>query len=126
REGQTLLVNTEVANAPLAEAVAAHAYRVGAGYVDVVYSDAHVRRALVAHGPDEAIGATPPWMVRRIEDAIAQGAAVAGVARASSAALFAGLDPGKLGRARHLEIDRIWMDAVNERKLSWTIVAYPT
>ena len=126
RKGQTLLVNTEVANAPLAEAVAAHAYRVGAGYVDVVYSDAHVRRALVADGPDEAIGATPPWMVRRLEDAIEQEAAIASIAGASNAALFAGLDPVKLGRARHLEIDRIWMEAVNDRKVSWTIVAYPT
>jgi aminopeptidase len=126
REGQKLLVNTEVANAPLAEAVAAHAYRAGASYVDVLYSDAHVRRALVADGPDEAIGATPPWMVRRIEDAIAEGAAIASIAGASNAALFAGLDPVKLGRARHLEIDRIWMDAVNERRVSWTIVAYPT
>jgi aminopeptidase len=126
REGQTLLVNTEVAKAPLAEAIAAYAYRAGAGYVDVVYSDDHVRRALVADGPDEAIGSTPPWMVRRIEDAIADGAAVASIAGASNAALFAGLDPVKLGRARHLEIDRIWMEAVNERKLSWTIVAYPT
>jgi aminopeptidase len=126
RKGQTLLVNTEVANAPLAEAIAAHGYRAGAGYVDVLYSDAHVRRALVADGPDEAIGATPPWMVRRIEDAIAEGAAIANIAGASNAALFTGLDPTKLGRARHLAIDRIWMEAVNERSVAWTIVAYPT
>jgi aminopeptidase len=126
REGQRLLVNAEVANAPLAEAIAARAYRAGASYVDVLYSDAHVRRALVADGPDEAIGATPPWMVRRIEDAIAEGAAIASIAGASNAALFAGLDPTKLGRARFLEIDRIWMEAVNERKVAWTIVAYPT
>ncbi len=126
REGQTLLVNTEVANAPLAEAIAAHAYRVGAGYVDVLYSDAHVRRALVADGPESAIGATPPWMVRRISDAIEAGAAIASIAGASNSALFAGLDPVKLGRARHLEIDQIWMDAVNDRKVAWTIVAYPT
>jgi aminopeptidase len=126
REGQRLLVNTEVANAPLAEAVAAHAYRAGASYVDVLYSDAHVRRALVADGPDEAIGSTPPWMVRRLEDAIAEGAGIASIAGASNAALFAGLDPAKLGRARHLEIDQIWMEAVNQRKVPWTIVAYPT
>lgn len=126
REGQTLLVHTEVANAPLAEAVAAHAYRAGAGYVDVLYSDARVRRAMVADGPDEALGATPPWMVRRMEDAIAEGAAIASIAGASNAALYAGLDPVRLGRARHLEIDRIWMEAVNDRRVPWTIVAYPT
>jgi aminopeptidase len=126
REGQKLLVNTEVANAPLAEAIAAHAYRAGAGYVDVLYSDARVRHALVADGPDAAIGATPPWMVRRLEDAIADDAAIASIAGASNAALFAGLDPVKLGRARHLDIDRIWMEAVNDRRVSWTIVAYPT
>ena len=59
-------------------------------------------------------------------DAISEGAAIASIAGASNAALFAGLDPAKLGRARHLEIDQIWMEAVNERKVPWTIVAYPT
>lgn len=126
RKGQRLLVHAEVESAPLAEAIAAHAYRAGASYVDVLYSDAHVRRALVADGPDEAIGATPPWMVTRFEDAIAEGAAMASIAGAAHAELFAGLDPSRLGRARFLEIDRIWMEAVNERKVPWTIVAYPT
>lgn len=126
REGQRLLVHAEVESAPLAEAIAAHAYRAGAGYVDVLYSDARVRRALVADGPDEAIGATPPWMVQRVEEAIADGAAVASIAGAAHAELFAGLDPTRLGRARFLEIDRIWMEAVNDRKVAWTIVAYPT
>ena len=126
REGQRLLVHAEVGSAPLAEAIAAHAYRAGAAYVDVLYSDAHVRRALVADGPDAAIGATPPWMVKRFEDAIAEGAAMASIAGAAHARLFAGLDPSRLGRARFLEIDQIWMEAVNARRVSWTIVAYPT
>ena len=126
RDGQRLLIHAEVDSAPLVEAIAAHAYRAGAAYVDVLYSDAHVRRALVADGPDAAIGATPPWMVKRFEDAITEGAAMASIAGAAHAELFAGLDPTRVGRARFLEIDRIWMDAVNERKVPWTIVAYPT
>lgn len=126
REGQRLLVHAEVESAPLAEAIAAHAYRAGASYVDVLYSDARVRRALVADGPDEAIGATPPWMIQRVEDAIAEGAAIASIAGAAHKELFAGLDPSRLGRARFLEIDKIWMEAVNDRKVSWSIVAYPT
>jgi len=126
RDGQRLLVHADVESAPLAEAIAARAYRSGAAYVDVLYSDPYVRRALVTDGPDEAIGATPPWMVRRLEDAIAEGAAIASIAGAAYGELFAGLDPSRLGRARFLEIDQIWMEAVNARKVAWTIVAYPS
>ncbi len=126
RKGQRLLVHAEVESAPLAEAIAAHAYRVGAAYVDVLYSDARVRRALVADGPDDAIGATPPWMVHRFEDALTDGSAIVAIAGAAHAELYAGLDPSRLGRARFLEIDKIWMEAVNERKVPWTIVAYPS
>jgi aminopeptidase len=65
-------------------------------------------------------------MVRRLEDAIADGAALVSIAGAAYAELFAGLDPSRLGRARFLELDKLWMEAVNERTIAWTIVAYPS
>ena len=125
-EGQRLLVHGEIGAAPLAEAIAEAAYRAGAGYVDVLYSDPRVRRAMVDIGPDEAIGATPPWMVQRLQDALDAGAAVASIAGASHAALYDGLDPGRLSRARFPELDQLWLAAINGARVPWTIVAYPT
>jgi aminopeptidase len=126
RPGQKLLINAEHDHAPLVRAIAARAYAVGAAYVDVVYSDPLVRRTLVDAGPDEAIGATPSWMLERLERAVAEDAAVASIIGASHVAIFAGLDSGRLARARYLDLDRRWIQAVVGRELQWAIVAFPT
>jgi aminopeptidase len=124
--GQKLLVNAEHDHAPLARALAARAYEAGAAYVDVLYSDPLVRRALVATGPEGAIGSTPTWMLERLERALAEDAAVVSIIGAAHAAIFDGLDPERLARARYLDLDRRWIQAVVGRELPWAIVAYPT
>ena len=43
--GQTLGINALIEHAPLVRAIAREAYAAGARYVDVLYSDQHVRRA---------------------------------------------------------------------------------
>ena len=51
--GQRLAINALVEHAPLVRAVAAEAYAAGARYVDVLYSDQHVRRAHIEHADDD-------------------------------------------------------------------------
>ena len=48
--GQVLGINALLEQAPLARAVAREAYIAGAKYVDVLYTDQHVRRAHVEGG----------------------------------------------------------------------------
>ena len=48
------------------------------------------------------------------------------VSGGSNAEVYEGLDPARLGRARMPDYERAWIDAVNQRKVPWTIVAYPT
>jgi aminopeptidase len=126
QEGQGVIVHGDIDQAPFVRAVVAEAYRAGARFVDVDYRDAHVRRALVAEGSDEALGVTPASNLARIEDAATTGAAVIAIAGGSNADVYEGLDTARLGRARMPEYERAWIEAVNERKLPWTIVAYPT
>ena len=126
RPGQKLIVNAELGHAPLARALAARGYDAGAAHVDVLYSDPFVRRTLVAAGPEEAIGSTPSWMLERLERGIADGAAVVSIIGAAHAAIFDGLDAERLARARYLDLDRRWIEAVVRRELPWVIVAYPT
>ena len=126
RPGQRLLVNAEHDHAPLVRAIAASAYDAGAAYVDVLYSDPFVRRTLVAAAPDEAIGSTPSWMLERLERGVADDAAVVSIIGAAHAAIFSGLDPERLAHARHLDLDRRWIEAVVGRELQWAIVAFPT
>jgi aminopeptidase len=126
RPGQELLITAELDHAPLARALAEEAYRAGAAYVDVVYADPWVRRALVAAGPDDALERTPPWMLTRLERAVETDAAVILIVGGSNSEVFDGLDGTRLGRARHTALDRAWIGAVMDHQLAWTIVAQPT
>ena len=86
-------------------AITVEAYRAGARYVDVVYSDPGVRRALVDHAPEDSLGWTPPWMIERLERATREGGALLAIAGASHAALFEGADPARQSQARAREFD---------------------
>ncbi len=125
-EGQELLVHAQHEHAPFARALAQEAYAAGARFVDVVYADRWVQRAFIESAPDEMLGWTPPWMVARLERAIEVGAAIIGVSADSGAEVYEGLDGERLARARFRDFDRVWMDGIMGRKLSWSLVAYPT
>jgi aminopeptidase len=126
REGQELLVHADLEHAELVRAIVDEAYAAGARYVDVLYSDRHVRRGLVAGAPDEVIGWAPPWLPERLQRAVDEGGAAIGISSGSGADIFRGLDPQRLARSRPREVDRIWMQAINERTIAWSLIALPT
>ncbi|MEI8105290.1 MAG: aminopeptidase [Actinomycetes bacterium] len=124
QRGQTLAINGLVEHEPLVRAIAAEAYEVGARYVDVLYSDQHVRRSHIAHAPDDSLGWSPPWLIKRLDDLGAEGGALLGITGNPEPEIYAGLDGGRVGRAR--------MRAVAEASLrltdgvcNWSIIAYP-
>jgi aminopeptidase len=65
-------------------------------------------------------------MLERLERGLAEDAAVVAIIGAAHAEVFAGLDPERLARARYLDLDRRWIQAVVGRELQWAIVAFPT
>src|SRR5919201_6265321 len=79
--GQTLAIGCLVEHAPLARAVAREAYAAGARYVDVLYTDQHVRRAHIERAPDDALGWSPPWLVQRLDDLGEDRRALPGISR---------------------------------------------
>jgi aminopeptidase len=58
--------------------------------------------------------------------AIESGAAVAAISSGSGTDVFAGVDEGRLARSRYRELDRVWIEGALNRRLPWTMVAYPT
>jgi aminopeptidase len=126
RPGQDVLVDAQIDHAPFVRALAEEAYRAGARHVDVDYRDPWIRRAMVAEASDDAFGYTPPGLLARLEHAKETGAAVIAVSGGSNADVYEGLDPARLARARMPDAEKAWLDAVNERKVAWVIVAYPT
>ena len=64
-EGQDLWLSALPEHAPLVRAIARCAYERGARYVDVDYSDQHVRRARIELADEETLGWTPPWVLEK-------------------------------------------------------------
>jgi aminopeptidase len=122
--GQTLFVNAGLEHAELVRAMARSAYRAGAAYVDVRYSDQHVRRAMIELGPDEALTASPGWLVERA--AALDGNAVAMIAGEAEPELLADLDQDRVGRAMPIEMFEKMLEIQNARGVNWTIAAFPT
>jgi len=126
RAGQDLLINAEIEHAELARAITDEAYRQGARYVDVLYSDPWVRRALAGMAPDETLGWTPAWMVARLERVMDAGGAAVAIVGGSNADVFAAVDAERLTRARYRDLERTWISAVTESRIAWTIIGCPT
>jgi aminopeptidase len=124
--GQDLLIDALVEHAPLARRLVRAAYASGARTVDLVYRDQHALRALVELGAEEALDWTPPWMVRRIEDAVRGRAAFLTLHGDPDTDLLAGLDGRRVARARNLALRALTLRAINDRLLDWSIVACPT
>jgi aminopeptidase len=124
--GQDVLVDAQIDQAPFVRAVVEEAYRAGAHHVDVEYRDPWVRRAMIAEAPDDAFGFSPPGLLARMDHAKKTGAAVIAISGGSNADVYEGLDTARLARARMPALEESWLEAVNDRLVAWTIVAYPT
>jgi aminopeptidase len=121
--GQTLFIHAWIEHAPLARALARAAYAAGAHYVDVRYSDQHVRRAMIELGPDEALEHTPGWVKTRLQSARAN--ALVGTTGDAEPDLLADLPGERVGRARMREQNEILRGLMEERAINWTGLAYP-
>jgi aminopeptidase len=122
--GQTLCVNALIEHAPLARAIAREAYAAGARYVDVLYTDQHVRRAHIAQAADDQLGYSPPWLVARLRELGETGGAVVAITGNPEPELYADLDGERVGRARMREVAEESLK-LTDGLCNWTIVAYP-
>ncbi len=124
QRGQTLGINALVEHAPFVRAVAREAYSSGARYVDVLYTDQHVRRAHIEHASEDDLGWSPPWLVRRSENLGEEGAALIAISGNPEPELLADLDGHRVGRARMKELAEATLK-LTDGLCNWTIVAYP-
>jgi aminopeptidase len=111
-------------HAPLARALARAAYSAGARYVDVRYTDQHVRRAMIELGPDDALDHTPEWLKTRMR-AVA-GNALVGTTGDPEPDLLADLPGERVGRARMRALSETARELMEARAINWTGLAFPT
>lgn len=121
--GQTLFLLGSIEHAPLIRALTRAGYAAGARYVDVQYSDQHIRRALIEHGPDEALQHTPEWLQERFRNM--RGNAMIWTTGDAEPDLLADLDGARVGRARMLELNNILREQMIDRAVNWSGIACP-
>ena len=123
--GQLVDVVARVEHASVARAVAREAYKAGAAYVDVYYSDQHIRRALIENVADELLSWTPPWLLSRAKEIGRERAAIVSLTGEAEPDLLADLPGDRVGRARMLELAEESNRQVNEQLNNWTVVGVP-
>ena len=123
--GQLVDVVARVEHAPVARAVAREAYRAGARYVDVYYSDQHLRRALIENAADDVLSWTPPWLLERAKEVGDEHAAVVALTGDAEPNLLADLPGERVGKARMLELADENNRQVNEQLNNWTVIGVP-
>ena len=123
--GQVVWVIALPEHAPLARAVARIAYENGASYVDVDYTDQHVRRARIELAEEDTLGWTPPWTLAKVDHVMEERGALIQIVGDPEPELLADLDGTRVGKTRMRELAERYVKALNERLINWTIVAHP-
>jgi aminopeptidase len=123
--GQLVEVVGRVEHAPVARAMTRAAYRAGARYVDVLYSDQHLRRALIEGAADDVLSWTPPWLLSRAKEIGAEHAAVISLTGEPEPELLADLPGERVGKARMLELAKENLRQINAQLNNWCVVAAP-
>ena len=123
--GQLVEVLARVEHADVARAVTREAYRAGARYVDVYYSDQHIRRALIEGASDEMLSWTPPWLLERAKEVGDERAAVVALTGDAEPNLLADLPGERVGKARMLELADENNRQINEQLNNWTVIGVP-
>src|ERR1700710_619381 len=113
------------AHVRVALAVTREAYKAGAAYVDVYYTDQHIRRALIEGAADELLSWTPPWLLNRAKQVGDERAAVIALTGDAEPNLLADLPGERGGKARMLELAEENSRQINEQLNNWTVVGVP-
>jgi aminopeptidase len=125
QEGQDVVVTCLVEHVEIARAMAREAYRAGARHVIVLYSDLHVRRASIEHGPAEELGWSAPYMLDWVKRWGEERPTLISLTGNPDPELLSDLDPALVGKADPREIRAVTLDHIGARRFSWTIVAAP-
>jgi len=122
--GQEVFLFAAVEHHDLARAIARQAYRAGASYVNIVYRDGHVRKAMIELGPDEALTYAPEW--QKVLARSSEGNALIATTGDPEPELLADLDGERVGRAVAQELVQIQMQLMGENAVNWVGVGAPS
>ena len=122
--GQTLMVVGEPEHAALVRALAEAGWRAGAGDVQCLYLDDHLRRLHALHAAEGMLDRTPEWWTTAALGG--EGAASVSTLGDADPDLFADVDPTRAAQAEPRRLREITLDLVARQAIAWTVIACPT
>ena len=125
QSGQVVSVMAPVEAAPFVQAIAEHAYRRGARFVDPIYFDTAVKRMRIEHAAPETLEFVPSWWSDRFLQFGEQKCARIMVHPTVQPGGLAGLDPARAGKDLMPALKENFT-VINARTTNWSVVAYPT
>jgi aminopeptidase len=128
KRGDTIVVRGAPAHREMMLAVAASAYRGGAGLVDVIYSDPLMMRTRLEHGRSDALGALSPWHKLRLRELTKPDAAEIYISGESDPGFLDGIPSKRIQTeyARAGAQTKAFRRASLDMRVRWTIAAWPT
>jgi aminopeptidase len=125
QRGQIVAIGTEPGKEELTRALAVHAYKAGARFVDVTSFDLHVKRARILHAEEDTLDYVPPWYGERLLALGEARAARIGLTGPVEPGLLNDLDPARAGRDQ-MPFLKEAAKVVNDRTTNWTAIPCPT
>lgn len=126
RPGQRVVLRTPIAAAPLARRIAAAAYRAGAPYVTVQYSDDEIAKVRFAEAPEDSFDEVALGHAEAMERMAERGDAFVSIDASDPEALKAA-DPARVAVARVAtqRAMKAFMGYSMADRVPWTILAAP-
>jgi aminopeptidase len=90
-----------------------------------VYSDQHIRRAMIESADDALLSWTPPWLLKGAKVVGAENAAIVALTGEAEPELLSDLPGERVGKARMLALAEENMRQISEQLNNWTVVACP-
>jgi len=130
QKGQRLLINSLstrgvlLHNAPLVREVAKAAYRAGARYVDVLWSDEEILKTRVHMAPRDSFDEFSDWQVKAAMDLFEQDGALLSI-RSNDPDLLDGEDPEIVGQVHKVYLGRYAKlnELLGKNLINWLVVA---
>lgn len=123
-EGQTVVLQISVDQAPLARLITKEAYRLGAAEVIVQWTDDTIQKEFLTHAATDRIENVPQYKIDQTNDWVAKGASRISVVSADPDSL-AGVDGDRVA-SYQTAVGKAMMNlrkATQANKVSWTVVA---
>jgi aminopeptidase len=123
--GQVVAIGAEPGKEEMVRAIAEHAYRAGAKFVDLSVFDVHLKRARALYGKRDDLGYVPPWIGQRVLTLGELRAARISLSGPSAPHALDDVDPELIGLDMLPRVPES-MRVVNDRTTNWSIVPAPT